>query len=426
MHIHILGIAGVMTAQIAMILKQQGHEVTGSDQDKIYPPISQLIADIPLNKTPINTHIDAVIVGSSFLSFSKCVEEWEQIKKLNIPYTTATEFIAKSLIRGNSILVAGSYGKSTITALVSWIMDKSGYHPNYFFGGQLVNHSPSINSTTSNWSVVEADESINGLDTKAKFLYYPVKYLILTSAQWEHKESYSTSEKNFEAFRQLIKNVPENGFIVYNGQDSEIKKIISESKAPTFDYQIDKVFKSKLIGQYNQQNIAAAYTFCHQLGLKSTIILKYIATFPGLKRRLEKISSKNNILIYDDFAQSGSRVYSALTALQQAYPKRRIFVYFEPHAKFLQNQKSLNDFSQIKNMCHEFILSKIHFSANTGKNDRVTAANWQKVLGEKMKYLPIEDDIFTYLSANLKPGDLLIHFSSGGLDGLNNLKQFII
>lgn len=422
-HIHILGIAGVMTAPLAIALKDQGYIVTGSDQKNIYPPVSDLISDIPINTTPIDNHIDLAIIGSSFLSFSRCLNEFNQIKKLNIPYISATIYLSQKLIKPNSILIAGSFGKTTISALVAWILNKNNFHPSYFFGGQLTNNSPSIKFNSSDWSTVEADESINGLDTKAKFLYYPVKYLILTSIDWEHKDSYSTAKDNFEAYRQLVKNIPSDGVLVYNQSDPEIPKLLPECKGKILPYSSTKKFDSHLIGEYNQQNIAAGYTLCQYLGIKNEDITKSITTFPGIKKRLEKVYSTKNIHIFNDFAQSAIRVKSALKALKYSFPDHHLKVYFDPRATFLQNRSSLLGFSEILPLIDDFVLGKISFSADIPSSDRVTAKDWQNIFGTKFHYLPTNENIIDYYSANLRPGDLLVNFSSGGLDGLNNLKK---
>lgn len=203
MHIHILGIAGTMTAPLAATLKKQGHTITGSDQEKIYPPVSTILkkARIKINSTIINKNIDLVIIGSSYDSFQKTKDEFEQVKQLKLNYISASQFIAQNLIKENSVLVAGTYGKTTITSLVSWIFSQAHLKPNYMFGGDTINRFSGTNISPSNWSIIEADESIHGLDTQAKFLYYPVKFLLITSADWEHKDSYSTEIENFNALK---------------------------------------------------------------------------------------------------------------------------------------------------------------------------------------------------------------------------------
>ena len=403
-HIHIVGIAGSKTAPLAKILKEKGNTITGSDQNKIFPPFSTILknAGITINTAPIDSSIDLAIIGNSFRQFHKTEAEFEKIKELNIPFIPYTGYLVKNLIKTNSILVAGSYGKTTITGLLSYIFKKLELDPSYMFGGQSVDGLPSTRFGNSSWSIVEADENHYGLDTNPTFLYYPVKYLVLTSAQWEHHDSFKSAEDNLTAFRQLIENVPKDGMIIFNGHDPEIKKIIGNSSARTVDYQTTvQTFKTKLIGDHNQQNIAAAFALCREIGLNQKNILTAISNFSGIRRRLELIGQKNNIVVYDDFAQSASRVKSALEALKSAYPGYRLKVFFEPHASFLQNQSSVREFSGIALLVDDFVLGKITFSKNTTKNTRVSAKDWQEIFADKFHYLPTNDSLTNYYSANL-------------------------
>lgn len=411
MKIHILAIVGQLNTPLALALQKQGHEITGSDQEQVYPPFSTLLeqAKIPLNQ-PLGQP-DLVIVGAPYKYFSRCLKEFEQIKKMGIPYISATEYLAQNLVRKNSILVAGSHGKTTISAILAHNLPAA----SYFYGGQSADLRPSLQFTDSDWSVCEADENANGLDTQAKFLYYPVKYLILTSARWEHKETYPTAADNLKAYQKLIQRVPADGVIVYNPKDPDIKKIIGSAKCQTIPYQL-QTWKTKLIGAHNHQNISAAATLCRHLKLPFKI-----EDFAGIRRRLEIVSDKNNILIIDDFAQSAERVLSALTAVRETYPGRRIYVYFEAHATFLQNKISLTGFHQIGPLVEKFILARLKYSPD--KTIRTTATHWQDRLGDRLRYLPLNNDIVAYFKNQLKSGDILIHFSSGGLEGLETLKK---
>src|SRR4030042_976611 len=170
MHIHILAISGQMTPPLALELKRQGPLITGSDQEKIYPPASTdlLRAQIPLKQPPITKNIDLVIVGSAYANNPKTKQEFEEVKKQKISYISATSFIAQNVIKKKSILVAGSYGKSTIAALLTQIFINADLTPSPLFSAKAVNPIPQLKITNSDWSIVEADESINGLDTQAK------------------------------------------------------------------------------------------------------------------------------------------------------------------------------------------------------------------------------------------------------------------
>lgn len=421
MKIHIIGIAGTMTASLAVVLKKEGHQITGSDQEKIYPPISNILntAKIKINNININKNIDLAIIGSSYNSFEKTRNEFEQIKKLKIKYISATEYIAKYITQKNSILIAGSYGKTTITSLLVWIFKKANLNPSYMFGGQSINKFDSLAITKSDWSIIEADESINGLDQKAKFLYYPVKYLILTSAQWEHKDSYKSESENFIAFKKLVSRLPKDGILVINKFGFNTQKISKFTQAKVITYQTQPV------GNYDYENKLAAIALCQELGINQKIIEKAIQSFKGIRRRLELIANKNSILFFDDFAQSAPRVKSTIETLKIRYPDKKIKVFYLPHASFLQYKNSLNDLKDAFKKADEIILGKIKFNKNIDKNIRVTASDFKQEIGSKLIYLPIEVDIIKHYQQSLIQNDILVYMSSGSLSGFKTFKKII-
>jgi len=425
MHIHILGTAGKMTAPLAVELKRLGHKVTGSDQERIYPPVSTILknAKIRINNTPINPNIDLIIVGSSYNAFQKTRQEFSQIKKLKIPYISATSYLAQNVAKTNSILVAGAYGKSTISSLLVWIFKNAKNNPSYMFGATALNKIKPLAITDSDWSILEADESINGLDTQAKFLIYPVKHLIITSTQWEHKESYLTHQDNLAAFKKLIQRVPSNGIFIYNPQDKNLVKFVKHCRGQSFPYH-QSPHPGLLFGSYNEQNISAAVTLCQKLKINPAVIKNSVKTYLGLKRRLEIVKkNEKNIVLVDDFAQSPHRIKTALRAIKDEFPHHQIKVFLEPHASFLQNKKSLENLSTALKSTKEVLLAKIRYNLSIDKKDRVTAQDFRNQIGNKLIYQPLYPQIPPYYQQTLKPNQVLVHFSSGGKKGLKTLKK---
>lgn len=453
MHIHIVGIAGTMTAPLAANLKKRGVYVTGSDQEKIYPPVSTILkkSDILINSIDINTNIDLAIIGSSYLSFEKTKKEFYQIKKLKIPYISATNYLAQNLIKENSILIAGSFGKTTITSLLTWIFIKAKKDPSYMFGGYPKNKLEPLNFSSSDLSIVEADESINGLDRKAKFLYYPVKHLILTSADWEHKDSYPNQIKNFQAFKKLINNIPSNGTLLINSNGYQTKKLSLYSKAKvitynsfTSDYYIENIeihnhitnlvihtpkgplaIQTTLIGQFNFENILAAVSLADHLGINFRIIQKAVFSFKGVKRRLELIDNLHNILFFEDFAQSTNRIKSTIDALKTHFPDRKIKVFFQPHASFTLFKTNLIGLKKSFSKADEIVLGPIRFNPKIDKKFRTTAKDFKNEIGSKLIYIPIEKEIKAYYIHQLSSNDILVYMSSGGLSGNKIIKSII-
>jgi len=425
MHIHLVGIAGSMTAPLALALQKQGHLITGSDQEKIYPPFSQQLkkSHISINKTPINSQIDLAIVGSSYASFKKTKEELEEIKTKHIPYISATNYISQNLIKKNSILIAGSYGKTTITAAIVYLLKKASLNPSYMFGGQSLNRVKSLHFSNSDWSVIEADESINGLDTQAKFLYYPVKYLVLTSARWEHQESYQNEKDNFIAFKELIENLPGNGLLIYNQNDSSILPLLSFAKCQKIPYQSTKIPNS-LIGKYNQDNLGAVETLAKNLNIPTKTITATFNTFRGIKRRLEIANDIKGIKFIDDFAQSANRIKATLEAVKNTYPDSHLKVFYEAHASFMQYRLNLKELSSVFTDVDETIIFRLKFNSLLNFKDRIVAKDFLSTIPKSI-YLPLSVNVIKHYQNTLKPGDILIHFSSGGNEGLKTFKKII-
>lgn len=426
MRIHILAICGSKTTPLAVLLKQQGHQVSGSDQEKIYPPFSDLLDQhhIPVNTTTIDKAIDLVIVGNAYHYFQRCQEELALTQQLHLPYCSYTQYLVDNLIKQNSILVAGSYGKTTITGLLSHIFLSLHLDPSYMVAGELINQTPPTRLGQSSWSIVEADENHNGLDTIATFLYYPVKYLILTSTAWEHKDSYATADENRQTYQKLVAKVPTNGFIVFNPHDPDIYTILKSARCPTIPY-LSAPPKSSLIGRYNQENVTAAYTLCQHLGLNVPQVKMAITSFLGIKRRLQVLGQTQGIMFIDDFAQSPVRVEAVINALHQQFPGKRIFVYFEPHASFLMYKTSLLGLGLAFQTTQQVIVSRITYSPDVSKSNRASASDYRQEIGPKCLYIPLNVEIVSYFTNLLKKDDILVHFSSGGLDGLKTLHQII-
>ncbi len=453
MHIHILGIAGTMTAPLAISLKKMGHQISGSDQDKIYPPFNFTLkkAKIKINFYEITKDIDLCIVGSSYNNFENTKKEFQQIKKLNIPYISATKYISQNLVKKESIVIAGSYGKTTITSLISWIFLQAKKHPNYMFGGEPKNKFPPLVFSSSQISIIEGDESIHGLDKIAKFLQYSPKYLVLTSADWEHKDCYSSETKNILAFKKLVNLLPPDGFLIVNSKSQTAQKIskFSQSKIITYgstssDYFIDKIkvkenlttliintptglikINTKIIGWFNFENILAAVTLCDNLKISKSTIQKSIFSYRGIKRRLELVANVKNILFFDDFAQSTNRIKSTLEALKQQYPTRNIKVLYFAHASFNQYKNSLKGLESAFLPTIEIILGRLKYSSKINKKNRATVNDYKSLLGPKLIYLPLKKQIIEYYNSSLMSNDILIHMSSGGLESNRIFKSII-
>jgi UDP-N-acetylmuramate: L-alanyl-gamma-D-glutamyl-meso-diaminopimelate ligase len=427
-HIHILGIAGTMTTPLALELIKLGIKVTGSDQDKIYPPVSTILSDanIPINITPITSNIDLVIVGGSYNKFKQTQAEFSQVVAQKIKYISASSFLGLLMEAKNPIIVTGTFGKTTISSALSWALLKLGANPTYFFGGFPVNHFPSLQQNLTDYSVIEAGEDINGLDKGPKFDYYPLKHLLITSADWEHRESYATQEQNFTAFSNLVKRLTPDSTFVYNPASKSAKQLAASfPNAIPYDLSLSPVIQTSLIGQANLENLIGATTMLVNLGFPKAKVIEALSTFEGIRRRLEVVYSGPGLVIIDDFAQSDQRVLAALNAVKGQYPNYKIITFFEPHATSLLYKSSVQLLAKSLEVSDSIILGPLTYSSSISKIERATPEYYRQLLGAKLTYLPDYEAIIQTLSQPFKEKTVIVHFSSGGQIGLNSLSQIV-
>src|SRR3989339_460829 len=270
-HIHFIGICGVAMSALAIAFQKAGYTVTGSDAG-FFPPVSDNLENNKINFYPgwhlekmiANGKPDLVVVGNVASSTNP---EWVYVQKNNLEYLSYPEAIAKFFVKPNSIVCAGTYGKTTTSALLAWILTQNGYNPNYMFGGLAIDNdfdsaslgchsreggnpqSPSANldsrlrgNDNKGWSVLEGDEYKTARwDNSPKFSHYSPTHLLLTAIGWDHADVYPTEDSYFNAFENLVKMIPKNGLIITKKEirywilDNN-KKSISNIQYPIFTY----------------------------------------------------------------------------------------------------------------------------------------------------------------------------------------------
>lgn len=404
-HIHFIGICGVGMGALAILWKKKGWKVTGSDVG-FYPPISTHLNKhkieyypgwhpekigcfantvIPMKACPrlrsgtgIRTQSrhpdspvlsrgndkkpDLVVVGNVAGSKNP---EWIAVQENKIPYVSYPELIAQNLVKKNSIVAAGTYGKTSSAVLLSWILKECGYNPAYMFGGLSLNLEESADDPdNSEWNVLEGDEyKTSRWDIKAKFFSYKPTHLLLTDIQWDHADVYPTVESYFDVFKKLVKMIPKNGLIVANEKVSSV--ILNETKNPHLlsksrsfpamagqddktriarygkqngEYTYKDVQQTKnslsftishdsnayqisvpIIGEYMAENICGAFAMACEIGIAPDKIISALQKFKGIKRRLEKRGKINGADVFDDIAHSPIKAKYTLETLHNIY-----------------------------------------------------------------------------------------------------------
>ena len=398
---HLIGVSGKTTANIAKVFQEMGWFVTGSDSQFI-PPASDLLVENKINTVEGYNYIhltkqfwvnklknknlndlpenpDLVLFISHLSSKNK---EYLYSKKKNLDVKPYSRILGEYLIKKNSIVVIGTAGKTTTTALLTLLLQKLNLDPSYMIGAEVSDISDSLKITDSDFSVIEGDEYHNPdpeIEGKAKFMEYKPKYLVITNIGWEHQDIFKTQEDYISEFKKCVDIVPSDGVIVAHYGDENINKTLESTKAKVIryclrdsgkknDYKKENVwsvsknehgsfyiydpkdnivmeFNTKLIGDYNLENILASIVLI--LNLPSQVLpvnliregtnnLKTISSniseFIGPKKRLEKLFENDDILVIDDFGVAPSRAENSLKTIHQNYPNHKIVAVFEPNS----------------------------------------------------------------------------------------------
>ena len=361
---HFIGIAGKGMSATALLLRQMGCKISGSD-DGFYPPVSDYLAraNIPFSKGYRKEHIppdaDIIVIGKNAKLTRENNDEVRAAFESGKPVRSFADVLEELTEGKDTIVVAGSYGKSTCTALLAWCLAHAGKDPSYFIGEVTNGFDAYAHLGKSNLFVLEGDEypSANW-DGRSKFLHYRPRNILLTSATHDHINVFPTHEEYLAPFRALLKLLPPDGLLVANQTERHARELAQGRSGKTVYYALEgaawhadqiqygnqttfKLMRGKnavvplttsLLGAHNIENIVGVSAMLLEKKLLSAGELAAgIATFQGVKRRLDRKSRKTSIPIFEGFGSSYEKAKSAISAIQKHFPRQRLMVVFEPH-----------------------------------------------------------------------------------------------
>jgi UDP-N-acetylmuramate: L-alanyl-gamma-D-glutamyl-meso-diaminopimelate ligase len=441
MHIHILGVCGTFMGGLALLARRAGHKVTGQDRHT-YPPMStQLAAEgIELHEGyesgQLDPAPDLVLIGNALSRGNPAVEA---VLNSGIPYTSGPRWLGENYLRGKTVIaVAGTHGKTTTSSMLAWILEQAGRNPGFLIGGVPTNFGQSARDGESVF-VVEADEYDTAFfDKRAKFVHYRPNIAILNNLEFDHADIYEDLKAIQTQFHHLVRTIPGNGTIISNGQDARLEAVLERgcwSRLERFaadqeaDWQVDllKPDGSELAlhragqpqgrlrwahcGRHNALNACAALAASVAAGVDSSTALQALASFHGVKRRMELIGDVDDIRIYDDFAHHPTAIRLTLEGLRRSVGNARLLVALEPRSNTMR--------------------SGVHFSE---LGPALTAADRVWLLaGEGIDWDPHEalapldgrgrvvtrgDDLLAQMLDAVRPGDHVVFMSNGGFDAV--------
>ena len=371
MHIHILGICGTFMGSLAVIARELGHKVTGSDQG-VYPPMStQLEAQgIALTEgyRPENLEPkpDLVLIGNAM---SRGNPEVEAVLNRRIDYMSGPEWLAREVLRHRWVMaVAGTHGKTTTTAMLLWILDQAGFDAGYLIGGVPQDFPVSARLGSSDFFVIEADEYDSAFfDKRSKFIHYRPNTLILNNLEFDHADIFENVESIERQFHHLVRTVPSQGLIIRPALDSHLDNAlemgswspvqdtaIGSEISRTADWRAELVaedgsrfmvihheqpvatLKWGLTGLHNVRNALSAIAAARHVGVTPDHAVAALCRFSGVKRRMELVGEIGGVRVYDDFAHHPTAIASTLEGLRNRVGDEPILAIIEPRSNTMK------------------------------------------------------------------------------------------
>lgn len=423
---YFIGIKGVGMTALAQILQSQGIEVLGSDtKEKFFT--DQVLKRLKIrviegfDKKNIPFDVDLVIVSAAYLSQGVKNSEVDQVKKQGLPLLTYAQILGQLFQEKYGLAVAGTHGKSTITAMLGLVLEEAGFDPTVIVGTRVIQWQSNARVGHSRYLVAEADEYRNN------FLHYSPQVLILTSLEYDHPDFFKDFQEYQETFQQLVQKIPASGFIVANGQDNHVKEVIKKAKCRVVEYFPDRLkIKLKVPGQHNLWNASAAMTTALELGVKPKTIKKALADFQGTSRRFEIKGQSKGILLIDDYAHHPTEIQVTLKAAKEFYPQKKIWAVFQPHT-FSRTEALLKDFGSAFEQADQVIILDICGSARE-KSGQVHAQDLvreiRKYKNSKVKYIPTIKETAEYLKKRAQTGQIVLTMGAGDVWKLSTILLF--
>lgn len=389
MHVHILGIAGKLMSGVALMAKQQGFKVTGSDANCSSPMAQQLReANITMFEGYAPEHLDdkpdLVIVGNVMSRGNPAVEAMLNRK---IPFVSAPEWLARYIFPEKWVIaVAGTHGKTTTSSMVAWILEKAGLNPGFLIGGNPNNFSCSSRLTDSPFFVIEADEYDSAFfDKRPKFVHYHPRTLIMNNLEFDHADIYDDLESIKKQFHYLVRTVPGEGLIISPSHDANLQDVLTRglwSRNTIFGDQGEWSYKLMtsdashfevlhggevvgevnwtLIGEHNAQNALAAIIAAQHVGVTPQVASEALHEFTSVERRMQPIGELNGAQVFDDFAHHPTAVKTTLDGVRQYVGEgRRIVVVLEFGSYTMRSGDNSDAFpTSLTKADHVFLLSR--------------------------------------------------------------------
>jgi UDP-N-acetylmuramate: L-alanyl-gamma-D-glutamyl-meso-diaminopimelate ligase len=466
MHVHILGICGTFMGSLAIIAKQMGYRVSGSDAD-VYPPMSTQLQELGIDLMEgfrpehLYPEPDLVIIGNALSRGNPAVEH---VLNEGLTYTSGPQWLAQYVLHDRWVLgVAGTHGKTTTSAMLTWILEYAGMKPGYLIGGVTNNLPKSADIGDSAFFVVEADEYDSAFfDKRSKFVHYAPRTAILNNLEFDHADIFENLEAIEKQFHHLLRTVPGNGLLILPHGDANLETVLrmgSWTRKQQFgiavpeevckkraanggvfwnaklldgqgsEFELTKygqgatgevISRTKIAwdvnGVHNVKNGMAAIAAAHHVGVDVATAAKALLQYKGVKRRMELRGEMEGVKVYDDFAHHPTAIMTTLQGMSMKLKAEagssRLIAIIEPRSNTMRlgiHQQQLVDACQYADMIvwQKPEKSGLDFNALIA-NSKVPAYAFSST-----------DEIVSFVEENAQAGDHIVVMSNGSFDGIH-------
>jgi UDP-N-acetylmuramate: L-alanyl-gamma-D-glutamyl-meso-diaminopimelate ligase len=395
--------------------------------------------------------VDLVVVGNAI---SRGNPELEAVLDRKTRYCSLPEALRDQFLwNARSLVIAGTHGKTTTTALAGWLLTHGGMDPTVLVGGIALNLGDGGSSYRLGQGrefVIEGDEYDSAFfDKSAKFLKYLPDVAVVNNVEFDHADVYADLDAVRVAFRRLVNLVPRRGLLLLGFDSMEAAKLKDCAVSPVETFGLDGEatwqahdvtynqgythfevrrqgyvfgrFRSPLLGLHNVRNALAAIAVGSHVGITASVLADGLLSFRGVKRRLERIGDPRGIIVLDDFAHHPSAVHESLAALRTGYPSSRIWAVFEPRSASSCRRVFQDEFARSFGPADEVVVAAV-FRSSLPEPERLSPEALVTDLrsrGQHARYIPSVDEIVETLAEESRPGDVVVLMSNGGFGGIH-------
>ncbi len=433
---------------IALLAKQEGHEVSGCDAN-VYPPMSTQLEEQGITlcegyePDDIPDDVDEVVIGNAMSRGNAAVE---YVLNNNISYSSGPEWLSKHILRQRWVLaVAGTHGKTTTSSMLAWILQYADLNPGFLIGGIPANFGLSARSGDAPFFVVEADEYDTAFfDKRSKFIHYHPRTAVLNNLEFDHADIFDDLDAIKKQFHHFVRTIPGDGLIIKNGEDDNVASVLdmgcwsqvaaihkdhdpahsdddwSIGEASEDGARFEVLLDGKVVtevnwslhGAYNRMNALAAIAAAQHAGVPVEVSCEALSEFKGIKRRLEVRGVVRGVTVYDDFAHHPTAIEETLAAMKEVKAEGRVFAVLEPRSNTMRMGVHKESLSGSWQQADEICLYQPQ-GLDWNLDDVVSRSETPAAVYSST------DNIIDHLVSRVNEGDHILIMSNGGFEGIH-------